>query len=471
MTRLTSIAAVAASLLSVAPPAQAQSWTAERVAERAVERGASIDAADAAIAAADANTRAVWAQLLPRVSVSARYTRLKNITNDPLVTGLGGGSEVDALIAGVDDPEARLLWAGATEQQRSIGDSAVPFFPNQYAIEATVQVPLSEIFTTLLPALRASRGAVEAREAERAVAEAALRLRAHEAFSQFVRARAMVAMTEASLDDAREQLANAEAALEAGAARRSEVLGAQAQLEAAEAARIEAVAGRDATAEGLRALLGLPVGEPLPIVEPPDQPPADHRMSLARALAVARSQRAEAVAIRRWRSVHERRARAAEGSRYPALRLGAGAQLANPNPRYVPQRDRFDGTWDVSVILAWSPNDAIAGGADADAARAAAARMDAELQRFEDGLRAEVAGQFSRDAAAAARVAHARALIAAAEEARRLREREREVGRATTTDVLDAQAVLARARLALVDASAEAHLARARLRHATGTLR
>lgn len=468
MTRLVSIVVVA----WLAAPAMAQPWTAERVADRAVERGASLDVADAAIDDAEASVRAVWAQLLPRVNVGARYTRLKNITNDPLVTGLGGGSEVDALIAGVDDPEARLLWAGAVTQQRNLGDnSAVPFFPNQYAVEATVQVPLSEIFTTLMPALRASRGAVEARRAERAVTEAALRLRAHEAFSQYVRARAMVVMTEASLTDAREQLASAEAALEAGVARRSEVLGAQAQVEAAEAARIEATAARDAAAEGLRALLGLPVGEPLSVAEPSEDPPAEHGMTLARALAVAQSQRPESVAIRQWRGVHERRARAAEGSRYPALRLGAGAQLANPNPRYVPQRDRFDATWDVSVILAWSPNDTIAGGANADAARAAAARMDAELQRFEDGLRAEVAGQYARDSAAAARVAHARALVAAAEEARRLREREREVGRATTTDVLDAQAVVARARLALVDASAEAQLARARLRHATGTLR
>ncbi len=468
MNRVTSIAIIT---WLAAAPAMAQPWTAERVAERAVERGASVDVADAAIDTAEANVRAVWARLLPRVAVGARYTRLKSITNDPLVTGLGGGPEVDALIAGVDDPEARLLWAGAVSQQRNLGDSAVPFFPNQYAVEATVQVPLSEIFTTLVPALRASRGAVEARRAERAVAEAALRLRAHEAFAQYVRARAMVVMTEASLADAREQVASAEAALEAGVARRSEVLGAQAQVEASEAARIEAVAGRDAAAEGLRALLGLPVGEPLDVLEPPEDPPAEHGMTLARALAVARSQRPESVAIREWRGVHERRARAAEGSRYPALRLGAGAQLANPNPRYVPQRDRFDATWDVSVILAWSPNDTIAGGADADSARAAAARMDAELQRFEDGLRAEVAGQYARDAAAAARVAHARALIDAATEALRLREREREVGRATTTDVLDAQALVARARLALVDASAEAHLARARLRYATGTLR
>lgn len=470
MTRVLFVTLSIAFLLPSAGLALAQPWTAERVAERAVARGASIGAAEAAIAAAEADVRGVWAQLLPRVAVSARYTRLKDITNDPLVSGLGGGGDVDALIAGVDDPEARALWTGATAQQRAIGDSAVPFFPNQYAVEATVQVPLSEIFTTLMPVLRARRGAVEAREAERAVAEAALRLRARELFHHHVRAEALLAMTEASLEDALADAEAARAALEAGAARRSELLGAEAQLQAAHAARIDAEAAVVATGEGLRALLGLPAGEPLPI-ERGERAPDPSGLTLQQALAAARAQRPEARALREWREVQDRRARAAEGSRYPALRLGAGAQIANPNPRFVPQRDRFDRTWDVSVILAWSPNDAVAGGASADAARAEAARLEAELQRFEEGLRQEVAARWAQDRAGDARLMRARAQLAAAEEAHRLRERERSVGRATTTDVLDAQTQLAAARLAVVDATAEAHLARTRLEHATGALR
>lgn len=231
--------------------------TSEALAARAVERAPSLAGADASIARVQASVQEVWASIVPTVTVGARYTRLSEIQNDPLVSGLGGGG-ADALVAGVDDPEARQLWATSLAQQQALGAQTIPVILDQLVFEAQVQVPVSELFLSLLPRLEAAEAAVDAERARRDVVESTLRLRAREAFYGALRARALAGVTAARVRELEEQTRLAERGREHGAVRRSDVLGAQAQLAAARADQATALGMVSAADGAVRSLLGLP---------------------------------------------------------------------------------------------------------------------------------------------------------------------------------------------------------------------
>lgn len=434
----------------------------------AVDGSPTLAAADAALAAAEtAITRATVA-LWPTLTLSARYTRFASITNDPLVEGLVTGPEAAALVAGVDDPEARALWSTTLAQQEELSESRIPWFPNQLMLEARVSVPVSEIFLTLLPRLEAARAAVEAEEARREVTLQGLDRRARVAFYGYVRARAFAALAEQRLRDAAEEHRLAVRSRELGVVRRSEVLRAEAGLARARAGVERAEAGVLSAGEALRSLLRLPGQAALRVGEDVTAPLPEVESDLTQMIDQAFARRPEAVALRRAAEASRRGQRAAEGSGWPTLRLGAGVQLANPNRLYTPNRDRFDPTWDISVIVAWSPNQTVVSASQAASAAAEAARLNAELDRFRDGLRAEVSGAWADDRSAAATVAEARALVESAREAYRARRIELELGESRFADVLDAERELTEARVALIEASIGARVARVSLSYATG---
>lgn len=435
--------------------------TNDEASRLAIDGAPDLAAAEAAVSAAETSVTAAIVAILPTLSLSARYTRLRPINNGPLVSSPEGSPPLGALVQDVQDPAARGLWSGLVDAQ-------IPFFANQFSFDAVLQIPVSEIFLSLLPALEAAHAGVDAAEAQREVTRQDLDRRAREAFYGYVRARALVALAAQRLLDSQEELRLAERARELGAARESERLRAQAGLAQAEAGVAQAQASIAAAAEALRALTQLPEDEELAIAEDVtrDLPPVGE--TLVSLTSSARELRAESRALQEATRAQRQAQTAAEGQRWPSLRLGLGAQVANPNQRFVPQREQFDTTWDFSVVVAWSPNRTVVADSQASAAAAEALRLQAELDRFYLGLRAQVAQAWSADRSAAALVAAARANLAAANEAYRARRAELAAGQSRFADVLDAERELTAARVSLVEASVAARVARVRLRYATG---
>jgi len=436
------------------------------VVGRAVAHAPSLEAADASVQRVSSSVQEVWASILPTVSVGARYTRLSPIENDPLVPSSGGESPAP-LVAGVDDPEARELWAATLSQNQALASQTIPVIVDQFVFEAQVQVPVSELFLTLLPRLEAAEAAVDAERSRREVVEATLRVRAREAYYGALRARALIAVASAQVLDVEEQVRLARAGYEEGVVRRSDLLGAQAQLAGARANRARALAMGGAADAVVRSLIGLGPDERLALAEDLSSDLPRQARTPSTLVGLAFERRAEVRALRHGMHASRSAQRAAEGARWPALRFAFGAQLANPNQRYVPQRERFDGTWDLSVVLAWSPNQAVVADARANAAGAETARLEADLAGFRDALQREVATAHAEDRAARAQLTQAAAAAEAAEEAYRARQAERAEGEALTSEVLAAQTQLARARLLQVDAAVSARVARARLAFAT----
>ncbi len=160
--------------------------------------------------------------------------------------------------------------------------------------------------------------------------------------------------------------------------------------------------------------------------------------------------------------------RAARGGFLPQVYLTANYYYMNPNPRYMPNKDRFDDTWDVGVTVSldlWN------WGQTKQQVRQARARLDQArdaVRLAEDKVKLELTG--SRLAVTAARaksVTAARTVGMAEENLRVTRERFRE-GVALNSDVLDAETELLQARLAVTQASVETAVALASYERALG---
>jgi outer membrane protein TolC len=141
---------------------------------------------------------------------------------------------------------------------------------------------------------------------------------------------------------------------------------------------------------------------------------------------------------------------------------------ANPNPRIFPQRQEFRETWDVSMILSWSPNDFFQGERQADEARALRAQAEADLRSLEDGVRMQVTQAYENLRAALAAVEAARAGLRAAEETLRVRTAQYRAGATVITELVLAVNERARAQLELVGTAIDARIAHAQLRRAIG---
>ncbi|MEZ4252602.1 MAG: TolC family protein [Polyangiales bacterium] len=394
---------------------------------------------------------------VPQARVSARYTRLSDITPGTIPT-FDTAACLGDLVGCQSDP-------GAFTRDVVLQEPIL----NQYAIRASFSSRLSDLVFAQPQQLRAARAEAEA-AAERARATRdQLEVDVVAAYWEVVRARAQLVL-------ARETASVAEARAREAAARSNQGVGTEAERLAADAGSrgyeplLRVAESRVEIAEALlRDLLRLEPNAPLPLranlgalPEAPNLAPEQLRRS-------ARKRSPDVAAALASAEAADARADAARAGLYPALGVSFNVDVANPNQRIFPQTTDFTTTWDASVELSWSFDGALVAGARVDQQRAAAEeqRLAAEEMRenIERGalrargeLLSSLAGVDARHAAAAA----------ANERARVTSERAR-AGLATNTDLADAESARLGARLDLVDAVVDAHLAEARLRRALGT--
>ncbi len=449
--------------------------TADQVARRSVETAPGLERARAAASAAEAAaTRASFA-FIPRLELSARYTRLSSIE----ATSLSFSKPItdaqiammNGVIASVTDPAARGLFQGNFDAQVASSRSAGFSFPvvlNQYALHAGLTVPVSDMFLTILPAYRASQRFAEAAGAQQESAQQSVALQAREAFYGYARARASLAVAQLAVSQVEAHQRDIEAFVRAGTIAAVEQQRIEAQLAAARVGLARTMGAVAIAAVALRTLTHDPslnapgIGEDLladmpPISQTPEQ-----------LLASAMERRAEMRALRFVITGRENLTTARRMQGMPHLAVAANADYSNPNQRYTLAGDEFNGTWDVSAVVSWSPNDFLNSTQDVSSASSELIQARSDLASLEDGLRIEVQQAYegynaSREALAAARLGEA-----ASAEAYRIRQERFRAGAAVTTDIIDADAELSRARLDLVNAAIDLRIAHARLGRATG---
>ncbi len=443
--------------------------TADAAAEKAVATAPSLSRADAAVAAAEAGARQAWQQFFPQLEVSARYTRLSPITQ-PSFGGFGFSEDelaaANMLASEVDDPEARMLW---TQLIGSFSDTEGFEFPvilNQYVIRGTATLPVSDLFLTILPGYRAAQAAVDVSESQVASERAQIEYRAREAYYQLARARGAAVVARKSVEQVEAQQQRIATLVEAGAAAQVDLLQINASLARAKVAAAQAESGARIAERALQLLIhedgAIVLGEDLSAErEAPE--------GTVEALTdQAMRDRPELEALRRLVEARERSIRATLGRQYPQLFVQGNVDIANPNQRIIPQQQQFNTTWDVSVVLRWSPNEMGTARAQAAEARARLEQARQDIANLSDAVRLEVSEAHSSLEAARLAFEAARVGLVAAEAEHQVRMAQLEAGAAVTSDVLDAETSVTRARLQLIDAAIELRLARARLNKAIG---
>ncbi len=441
--------------------------TVDQAGEAAVTSAPAIRRLESNVSAAEAQARGARLAFYPRLDLGVRYTRLSPIDQPSFGTGFTPEQleMSQQAVAQVSDPFARGLWTGLLDSFAT--PVTFPVILNQLAFTGSLTIPVSDLFLTIMPGYEAANAAVDAQFSQIEVERRSIAHQARVAYFELARALAGETVAEVHVSQLTRTRAHLETLVNGGVAPRVDLLNLDASIAQARAAQHQARVGVRIARQGLATMLHRPATEIRlnASIEEVPQVPAETMEAL---IEQGLDQRPELAAMEAVKTARETAIRSELGRRFPQLLVQANAEISNPNNRIIPQQTEFRGTWDLSIILRWSPNDFGAARQRVEQMRAEIEGVEADRQAIEDGIRFEVTRAYAELEALHQVLAAANAALEAAEAAREIRDRQLQGGVAVTRDLLDADDAVVRARLSVIDATIQIHLANERLRQATG---
>ncbi|MCH2110959.1 MAG: TolC family protein [Polyangiaceae bacterium] len=420
-------------------------------------------AAQTRVASAKARVREVKWSYLPRLTLSAGYTKLSPQPDT--------GGDIQGSLVGTAAPPGPI--PDGTELIALDASQAFQLITDQWSLNAGITLPISDYILNLSKALTGAKAARESAElnehAERLNAAVNARIR----YYNWVRARLDAREAKKSVERATLQLETIAAQAKAGLASRADELRSDAFLASTELDMRRARTREAVALEQLNVLVtggeksqpNWQIGEAI-IVAPPKS--WRETKSLDELQQEALSSRLEIQALRRNSDALRDKEKVERSQAYPRLEGFANAQYANPNSRIVPQVDDWLGSWDLGLRVSWTLNDLGVQYSRAAQSAADAAQVEAQVQELEFALRTEVLQEYRTLQESSLATAAAQRGFEATEAAYRDRVTLYQAGRATSLDLLEAETALVRSRLDLVAAYIGQHISRARLDHALG---
>ncbi len=341
---------------------------------------------------------------------------------------------------------------------------------HRYALQASLNVPLSDYLLRTRQALSGARKNEDSAEVNRQASTLNTAVEARVLFYNWVRAQLQTLVAEQTLRQSEDHLHDVRNAFDAEQASRADVLSSESQRARSELLLERAKDLAEFAEQQLRIAMHDAAGSPYQVGQnvlttDPIFPHAEDLASLQREGVQARL---EPRALERTSDALKEQAKVANAGLFPRLDGIANVLYANPNTSIFPLRDTFTTTWLVGLQATWE----ITGIADAAAARrgfeARAAETEARRSATEDAIRTEIAQSWQavEDARAAARWS-ALSLVSS-EEAYRVRRELFQNGRASNVELTDAETDLTASRFSVVDAEIDLRIAAIRLAHATG---
>lgn len=188
----------------------------------------------------------------------------------------------------------------------------------------------------------------------------------------------------------------------------------------------------------------------------------------AEVLARARQKRPEFTTLQQRLAQTKLSEKIADAGYWPTLLLNANYDYARPNPKIFPATDEFNDSWDVSLLLAMTLWDWNQPKYDREIARARARKIENQLSQLNDGVAFEVeAARLSLEKTISKITAVEVSVHQNEENLREVSERFKN-GLATSTDVLDAETDLLKARIEQTQSVIDGYLAQAALNKAIG---
>jgi outer membrane protein TolC len=446
--------------------------TSNQVAKRAVASSHTIAAKQAELRAAAAEVDSAMYQFIPKVTLKASYTRLSRV-----VANLGSGYSLGASGQGPftmgelrdqdGQPTGRQALIDENGNPVMGGRFSLPVIRNTYSLSAALSVPLSDYVLRMSNSIEGTKQNREAAElnikAERQKAEGDARV----AFFNWARALGQVAVTEKSIDRVKARLKDAQASFMVGLVTKAEVLRLEAQVAATEAGLESARGFRDLASQQLTVIMNdnqsnYELGEDV-LGEPGRQPIEPLDKLVEEALA----HRLELQALSRTVSSLDNAESVVRAGALPRLDGFADYTYANPNQRYMFDRD-WHATWSAGVMLSWSPNDMLTNSASGNKYKANRETVEANRRAIAQGVRMEVTTAYTDGRRAAAELEAAKRSAEASQAAYDTAIQLYKVGKATTAELIDSEAELVNSNLRLINAHIDTKVAETKLARSLG---
>lgn len=449
--------------------AQPGGLTAEQAARRAVQTSLSVRSARANVTAAEAARSEAALSMIPQITLSARYTRLSEITPPRLSFGAStcigtNGALYTQLPTGaggaLECPQGTIL-------PPSTGGFSFPVILDNIAFRGSVTIPITDIPLRLARLYEAAGLTEQARRLDEEAARNTAASEARVAFYEVLRARGQLAVAQQGAETAAHHRTDLARFVEAGTVARVELLRVEAQVAEAERLVIAAREGVAMAEVQLRQRLHMAPEEPLTMGESLEESPAVPS-NLAQLIERAWRDRPEIASLERQSGALDANLSAARAGVWPSVAGVFNVDIANPNSRFIPQSQDFNTTWDATIQLQWSPTGALVAGRTAARVEAQREVLRASLQQLREGLEMEVRAAYTGAQTAAAAIEAARRQLVASEESYRVRRERFLIGSAISSDLTDAELDLLRGRLAMVNANVDLRESLARLRRAVG---
>lgn len=401
---------------------------------------------------------------VPEVNLTASYTRQSTRDSGGLFDDLNYVATPAA--PGPLGPGAQLV---------AVNGDTLNFDPppNVTYLNAEVIIPLSDYLLQMSQAYNGVDAEVKTAHLneEAARLNAAAKARLH--YYEWVRTRLRQVEAEQALQRARAQLSDLQGLAQAGQARRADVARQEVFIGTVTLGRDRAIAQEAIARKSLQVQMTggdgpLPpweIGENILQRRNGDGPPHESFEELYREASTNRLE-IQALNSTAYSLSQQQHVQKSEG--YPRLEGVGNLTYGNPNRRFVPLEQEWNGSWDIGVRLLFTINDLGTKGAQAERTEAEIAEVQLRRQQLEDELRDAIyeAVESLRDANQACETT--RQTVPAAELAFNDRKELFDRGLSTAFELLDAETTLIKTRLELVDAHVSLRSARVRLDHVLG---
>ena len=412
--------------------------TSDRAVKEVIQTSPSLERTKTLLLEARGGALQAMSGLVPQLDLIGRYTRLSP----------------------VDNPSFEIP---------GLGTLSFPSLTDQTATDATLTYSFTRSLAEAMPAYRAAKKSKVAAQHQIQAELNNVAFDGRQAYYEYARAEAGLAVANFALEAAASQRKETEALVGAGSAARVDLMRVLAQESAANVAIERAKLGVQVAARALQTLMHtdeLPaLGEDLS-QEVSDIPTETEDALLERAYQA----RPDLRALTTYIDVTEHQLKSAKGSGAPDVLARGSVQYSNPNLRTVPQRERFESTWEVSAVIRWTPNATVAASGRAHELRAALQQAEADTQLLKDAIRVEVARGYHGVLAARSAIDSARLGLEAAREGYRVTREQLQAGIVNTTTLLQAQSELIRAQVDVVESAIGIRVAKAELLRAIGEM-
>jgi len=297
------------------------------------------------------------------------------------------------------------------------------------------------------------------------------------AYWGLAKAREFAAVIEENIRQVREHLKDVRAFFDQGLLTKNEVLRTELQLSNAELLAIDARNSVEVARTSLNSLIGFPIATDIELTTsaeslasriPDAEKDAGGEAAAPSLLETALAGRPELKSAEFRIKASEAGLKAARAGWYPQVALAGNFYYLRPNPRLMPARDKFYGTWDVGIAVSFDIWNWGLTKSQTEQARAQLAQARDARQLLEDQAALEVTQTRLALSQAREKIRVAGEAVVQAEENLRLTRDRFKQGVALNTEVLDADVFLLQARMVRTQAAIDLVLAQARFEKALG---